>query len=300
MPSAGQVLADRQVEGAAGGQVDHLLEGALAVGAGPDDGRDVVVLHRRGQDLGRRGGVAVDEDDHRVRVDRIADRVVVRSPWVRLSVLTITPCSTKMLAQSTASLSSPPPLPRRSSTTPSAPCAIQPLDLVAKLAVGALAEGAEVDVADLVAVRLDDPPCDRRDPDGGALERDVARLRRPRGSILSSTSVPAGPLIRAVETSEETPLIDLPSTATITSPTCEPGALGRGVGEDPRDAQAPRHLGDGQPDAREPARGRGLERLQLLGGEVVGEPVVIALLERVDHSVDRVLVELLAESVGLK
>ena len=35
----GQVLADRQVERAAVGQVDHLLEGALAVGAGADHRR---------------------------------------------------------------------------------------------------------------------------------------------------------------------------------------------------------------------------------------------------------------------
>ena len=70
----GQVLADRQVERAAVGQVDHLLEGALAVGAGADHLAEVVLLQRRGQDLGGRGGAAVDEH-HRSAVASSASPV---------------------------------------------------------------------------------------------------------------------------------------------------------------------------------------------------------------------------------
>ena len=50
----------------------------------------------------------------------------------------------------------------------------------------------------------------------------------PAGSMRSSTAVPAGPLIRAVETSEGIPAIDLPSTATIRSP-CSSPAFSAGV-----------------------------------------------------------------------
>ncbi len=120
----GEVLADRQVECAALGQVDDLLEGALAVGARPDDGRDVVDLQRRGEDLGRRGRVAVDQDRpsasgrarHRPRRRCGRPGCGSRSRRSRRS-------GRRCSRVRTASLSRPPPLPRRSSTRPLAPCA---------------------------------------------------------------------------------------------------------------------------------------------------------------------------------
>ena len=94
-------------------------------------------------------------------------------------------------------------------------------------------------------------------------------------TIVSSTSVPGGPLIRAVETSEETPAIDFAVDLGDHVVLLDPGLLGRRVGKDGGDPQAPRDLGDGQPDALEAARGRGLEVLELVGGEVVGELVLV-------------------------
>ena len=63
----GEVLADRQLQRAAVGEADLLLEDALAEGARADHLRPRVVGQRRGEDLRRRGGVAVDQDDDRQR-----------------------------------------------------------------------------------------------------------------------------------------------------------------------------------------------------------------------------------------
>ena len=75
-PVGGEELADRQVQGAAVGEVDHLLEDALAEGSGPDHRGVAVVGESRGEDLRRRGGVAVDQHDHRARRQVAADRLV--------------------------------------------------------------------------------------------------------------------------------------------------------------------------------------------------------------------------------
>ena len=61
----GEVFADRQLQRAAVGEALLLLEDALAVGAGADHGGAAVVGQRRGEDLRRRGGAAVDQDDQR-------------------------------------------------------------------------------------------------------------------------------------------------------------------------------------------------------------------------------------------
>ncbi len=71
-------------------QVDHLLEDALAVGARADDGGEVVLLERGGDDLGGRGGVAVDRARRSaMALERVAGRVVASCPGVRPSVVTI-------------------------------------------------------------------------------------------------------------------------------------------------------------------------------------------------------------------
>ena len=75
-----EVLADREVETAAGVEIDHLLEHTLSVGPGADHGSQVVLAEGGGEDLRRRRGVAVDQYDARLRRDRVADRVVDRAP----------------------------------------------------------------------------------------------------------------------------------------------------------------------------------------------------------------------------
>ena len=66
----------------------------------------------------------VHQHHHReVLVERVALGGEVWRPRLRPSVETMSPVSTKMLETSTASRSRPPPLPRRSTTIPCAPCA---------------------------------------------------------------------------------------------------------------------------------------------------------------------------------
>ena len=194
---------------------------------------EVVLLQRRGEDLGRRGGVAVDQDD-----DRAAARSRRRwprsrwSPWVRLSVETTVAVLEEDARRTAPPRSSrPPPLPRRSSTRPSAPCAVEPLDLVAKLAVGALAEGREA--------RRRRSCCRRRRsilPVTAGTRRRRARAstlpaprRSPASTTVSSTSVPAGPLIRAVDDvggdAGDRLAVDGDDQVAV----LDPGLLGRGV-----------------------------------------------------------------------
>ena len=122
-PVGREVLADGDVERAAVGQRLLLLEDALAESVRADDGRAAVVLQSGGHDLRRRGGVLIDEHDHRHRTSEIAPPVAtsICVGCVRPRVVTIVPLGMKMLAISCASSTSPPPLPRRSSTMPWAP-----------------------------------------------------------------------------------------------------------------------------------------------------------------------------------
>ena len=64
-PVRREVLAGGDVERAAVGELDDLLEDALAERARADELRAVAVLQRARDDLRRRGGVAVDEHDER-------------------------------------------------------------------------------------------------------------------------------------------------------------------------------------------------------------------------------------------
>ena len=63
--------------------------------------------------------------------------------------------------------------------------------------------------------------------------------------------MPGRPLIRAVETSEDTPAIERPSTATIRSPGRIPAFCGGRAGQNGGDPQAALDLGDGQAHTRE-------------------------------------------------
>ena len=76
----GDVLADREVQCASGGQADDLLDRVLPVGAGSDQRRQAVVLKGGRQDLGGGGGIAVDEDDGRLRVERLTRGLEVPVP----------------------------------------------------------------------------------------------------------------------------------------------------------------------------------------------------------------------------
>ena len=138
----------------------------------------------------------------------------------------------KMLAISCASSTRPPPLARRSSTIPRAPCVQLVLDGFAHFAVRARAERGERDDAELDAVdgarrRGDDRLGDRRARERHACERRVRRAVRC--STCSCTSVPGRPLISAVAVSADSPASLRPLTATITSPAFSPA---RAAGEE--------------------------------------------------------------------
>ena len=112
-----EVLAGGDVERAAVGELDHLLEDALAERPRADELRAPAVLQRAGDDLRRRGGAAVDEhDERRLGDDGSPVALSVRSGTLRPRVVTIGPSSRNALATSCASSTRPPPLPRRSST----------------------------------------------------------------------------------------------------------------------------------------------------------------------------------------
>ncbi len=84
-------------------------------------GREVVMGERRGEDLGRRGGIAVDEDDERHRVDRVTDGVVVAVALGAASRADDAALLDEDRRGEDRLVQSPPPLPRRSMMIPSAP-----------------------------------------------------------------------------------------------------------------------------------------------------------------------------------
>ena len=150
--------------------------------------------------------------------------------WVRPRVVTIVPFVTKMLAISCASSTSPPPLPRRSSTMPLAPLcssrstasrtsawapglnvasATTPSFVVPTVRIEDATTGSEMVARVIWTVRLDAWPAPR--------------------SISSRTSVPGRPLISAVAASGVTPCSERPFTPTISSPERRPA---RAAGEE--------------------------------------------------------------------
>ncbi len=266
-------------------ELDHLLEGPLAEGPGADDLGEVVLLQRRGEDLGRRGGVAVDQDD-----DRRAGRARRRRPRSRARP----GCGSRSrrrrrprgrrwaehrLVEQAAAVAA------QVEHEALGAAAVEALDLLAQLAVGALAEGGEPHVADLLAV---DVAADRPRTAGtrtsarSSVERRGACRRRPGRSAARPRSR-AGPLIRAVETSEGTPAIDSPSTATITSPSSIP-ARSAGVSGKTLATRSPAWTSvTVSPTPEKRPEVAALKRLELLGVEVVGEAVVVAPAQLLDH-----------------
>ena len=180
----------------------------------------VAVLERAGDDLRRRRAAVVDEhDDRDVGVDRPAGRLVdVRRAASGPCVVTILPSGMKIEETITASLSRPPPLSRRSSTTPVGAVVEQLAHRVADLVVRAGGEAREPHVGDLApvrAVRISDrttgiSTCARSSVSSRVPPFASARSAAPR--------VPAGPLIRVVDSSELAPAIERPLTCVITSP----------------------------------------------------------------------------------
>ena len=210
-----EVLADGEVQRAAVGQRLDLLEDALAVGVGADDLGAAVVLERAGDDLGRRGGAAVDQHDHRdLGRDRAAlGHVDLPGLAARPSVETIVPSGMKMLATLTASSSRPPPFSRRSRISAWAPWCSTCLDLGAHLGARALGEAGQLDVADLVPVVVDSRLLATGTMMSARVTGDDPACAR-RACTVSVTLVPAAPLISVAEKSAE-------RLASEVEPTCD-------------------------------------------------------------------------------
>jgi hypothetical protein len=138
-------------------------------------------------------------------------------------VETTLPSGRKIEETSTASFNSPPPLSRRSSTTPSAPLSIR-----LRTARRTSPWAPEVKPDSDTWATLRDPIRTIEDSTTGMST--CARSSRTRRSRLplmtvSVTEVPAGPLILAVEASDEAPAIERPLTAVTTSPGSSPPRL---------------------------------------------------------------------------
>ena len=174
-----EVLADGDVQRAAVGQPLDLLEDALAVRARADDLRPLAVLQRAGDDLrgrGRRPRRPARRPGSCPRSPR--PRRCRRAPArARPLVDTTRPSGRNTDETVTASFSSPPPLWRRSSTTPLAPAlssfSNRGLDVLAR----ARREAGEPDPGDLLAVGALDLGLHDRDVDLRALERQLAPAR---------------------------------------------------------------------------------------------------------------------------
>ena len=121
----------------------------------------------------------------------------------------------------TASLSSPPPLSRRSSTTPSAPSSSSCLTASPTASCAPAVKPARRTQATLLpsgAVRISDWTT--------GISTSARLSVSSRSSLpvrtVSLTSVPAGPLIRVVDSSELAPAIERPSTSVMMSPFLSP------------------------------------------------------------------------------
>ena len=119
----------------------------------------------------------------------------------------------------------------------------------------------------------------------------------PSVTIVSSTIVPAGPLICVVGVVARTsPFSDLPLTATIRSPRLRPAFLAGPPSKTCEDLEPARDLLDVHADALEVPLRRGLEVRVLVGVDVAAERVV----ERVDGSRQRLVGDLLAVDLAVE
>ena len=189
---------------------------------------------------------------------------------------------------STASLSRPPPLPRRSSTRPSTPFSSCSL-ISARSAPWA----PSLKVVNSITPKSR-PPRETVRPSAAGTSifsrlRSSVRVRPVSGSPTSSfTRVPAGPLMRPVATWLGTPAIDLPFTSTTSSPGLMPA---RAAGES---SKALEHLQPAavllhaQAHALQLARHGLAELARLRRGEVLRELVA----QPVHDALERALVDL--------
>ena len=213
---------------------------------------------------------------------------------LRPSVETIVPLSTKIEEIRTASLSSPPPLLRRSRTTPFAPLSSRSSTALRTSPCAPGCEARQSHPGDLLTIRASHLGLHRRDVDLRALELQVARLLlagddRERDLGARAALDQRGRLLRrlagdrlAVDGGDHVAL-------------AQPAGLGRGVVEDGQDAQPAVDLGDVHADALERAVGRLLERLVLLRVEVGGEAVV----ERLDRGAEALVEQLVARDLAV-
>ena len=144
-----------RLSAAAVGQRDRLLEGALAVGAGADE-------RRRGRSRTSAAARISEAEAVSPSIRTTTARPGSASADGVVDLLAAGPARggddvarprRRSEAESTASLRSPPPLPRRSRTRPSAPSRLRRSISDFELRVGALAEGRVADVADLAGRR---------------------------------------------------------------------------------------------------------------------------------------------------
>ena len=202
---------------------------------------EVVLLDRGGEDLRCRGGVAVDQHRHRRQgIDRAAGRLerllgagAPLDRHDRARLLEDRGGQDRLVEEAAA-------VAAEVEHDPLGAVGEQAVDRLAELAVGAAAEGEELDVGDLAPV--DASPSATRPRGSGrwrARPRARAACRTSPSISVIVTSVPGLPLIRLAAAVEETPAIDSPSTATISSPTRCP-AFSAGVSSKTRAMRRPR------------------------------------------------------------
>lgn len=103
-----------------GGLVEYVLPHALAEGAFPDDQARPGIPHPRGEQLGGAGSLAVGQkDDGGIGAGRLL-RTVALVTAAAVPQQASTPAPVKQAVDWMAALTSPPPLPRRSTTHTSA------------------------------------------------------------------------------------------------------------------------------------------------------------------------------------
>ena len=241
-------------------KLDHLLEDALAERARADDRRQAVVAERRGEDLGRRSGVAVDQDDHRALRQRRPWPRSRDGPCVRLSVETTrSPLGRNRLAGQHGLVQQPAAV--ASQIEHQALGAA--VDTDARASTGARRaprpEARVSDVGDLA----------RRPRAGSRPERPGPAPRRARGRTLrvpppepeTTRSSTCGPR-RALDARRGDLCRDARQRAAVHGDDqialLDPGALGRRAREDARHPQPALDAGDGQ--ARRPRSGPGGRR----------------------------------------
>ena len=288
--AGGEVLADRDVERAAVGELLDLLEDALAERAGAHHRRAVAVLQRAGDDLRRRGRLAVDEHgDRDLGVDRGARRlehVLGPRAAARGDDLALGDEDRRHqdgLVEQAAAVVAEVEDDRLGAL------ADQAAHGLADLAVGARGEAGELDVGDLLVARARHARLDHRDVHVRALEPDLARrgLARDDGQRHRGAG-------RALDARRGLLGGDAAQRATADGDDLVPGleaaSGGRRALEDRQHAQPARNLLDVHAHALERALRGLVERAVGLRVEVVREAVV----ERVDGRAERLVEQLLA------